>query len=124
MYYFINNNIVLEEARLKKLDDKRLAEEELVRLGEEEKNLVPWKNEYESVLENSLTEMTNNEDWYKYSFCEEGYINVRREKDLNSFLYDFKERCDAVYLLYIIIEFYFDKISFDRKEFQRRNDKF
>jgi hypothetical protein len=66
--------------------------------------------------------MVDNEDWSKYSFCEEGYINVRKERDLNGFLYEFRERCDSVLSIFKL-ELYC-KISTSRKEFSRRIEHF
>ena len=37
-------------------------------------------------------------DWIKYSNCNDGYINVRKEKELTGFIYEFKERSESVYL--------------------------
>lgn len=42
--------------------------------------------------------MNTKEDWEKYSYCNEGYINVRSEKELNGFINEFKQRCDSVNL--------------------------
>jgi hypothetical protein len=86
----------IEEARLKKEDDERLAKEELDRLIQEEINMTGWKNEFENNLVGKLNEINQKEDWTKYSFCDEGYVNVRKEKELNGFLYDFKQSCDPV----------------------------
>lgn len=88
--------IVIEEARLKKLEDERLAKEELERLTIEESKLEVSKRNYEESLQLCMKRTIEDEDWKRYSSCEEGYINVRKEKDLNGFIYDFKERCDHV----------------------------
>ncbi len=40
--------------------------------------------------------MNEDEHWQKYSNCEDGYINVRKEKELNAFLNEFKEVCESV----------------------------
>ncbi len=45
---------------------------------------------------NCLKKKIDEEDWIKYSTCEQGYLNIRKEKDLNGYIYDFKERCDHV----------------------------
>ncbi len=84
---------MIEEARLKEIEDKKRAEEELNRLSIEEKKLQPWKITLEEKVSQSLNSMIDDNDWNSYSFCEEGYINVRKEKDLNGFIYDFKEKC-------------------------------
>jgi hypothetical protein len=84
---------VLEETRLKEIEDKKRAEEELDRLSIEEKKLETWKINLEEKISQSLVSMIEDNDWNSYSFCEEGYINVRKEKDLNGFIYDFKEKC-------------------------------
>lgn len=89
--------MMIEQQHLKKLEDERLAIEELSRLETEEHKLRPWKSNHENTLVESLKEMNEEQDWIKYSFCEEGYINVRKECDLNGFIYDFKERCDSVF---------------------------
>lgn len=89
---------MIEEARLKKEEEERLAIEELNRLAEEETKLQPWKRQYEEKLSNSLSAMNEDEEWNRYSFCEDRYINVRREKDLNGFVYEFKERCDLTFI--------------------------
>jgi hypothetical protein len=81
---------------LKKLEDERLAKEELERLEFEEKKLEISKRNYEDKLQSCLKKTIEEEDWKRYSNCDEGYINVRKEKDLNGFIYDFKERCDSV----------------------------
>ena len=81
---------------MKKLEDERLAKEEHERLIVEESKLEVWKRNYEEILQNCIKQNMENEDWNKYSDCHEGYINVRKEKDLNGFIYDFKERCDSV----------------------------
>lgn len=87
---------MIEEARLKKLEDERLAKEELERLTDEESKLEVFKRNYEETLQACLKHKIEEEDWKRYSQCDEGYINVRKEKDLNGFIYDFKERCDFV----------------------------
>jgi hypothetical protein len=81
---------------LKKLEDERLAKEEFERLIVEEEKLNIWKRNNEDLFNNCLNRKIEDEDWKKYSNCDEGYINVRKEKDLNGFIYDFKERCDFV----------------------------
>jgi hypothetical protein len=86
----------IEEAKMKKEDDERLAREELERLIDEEYKLTGWKNEFENGLIGKLNEINQVADWSKYSFCEEGYVNIRREKELNGFLHDFKQSCDPV----------------------------
>ncbi len=85
---------MLEEAKQKKLEEERLAKVELVRLEDEESKLRPWKTNFEDNLTNAFNLMIEDSDWHKYSFCEEGYINVRKEKDLNGFIYDFREKCE------------------------------
>jgi hypothetical protein len=45
---------------------------------------------------NKLNQMNDTEHWRKYSNCEDGYINVRKEKELNAFLNEFKDNCDSV----------------------------
>jgi hypothetical protein len=87
---------VLEDEKLKKIEDERLAQEELERLIEEENKLQSWKLDMENTLIKCYDNTIQKENWDKYSNCEEGYINVRKEKDLNGFLYDFKSRCDTV----------------------------
>jgi len=89
---------VIEEARLKKLEDEHAANEELHRLAFEENNLQPWKRNYEESLISSLKSMVEDEEWNKYAFCENRYINIRKEKDLNGFIYEFKERCDLNFI--------------------------
>lgn len=94
---------MIEEARLKKLEDERLAKEEYERLIIEESKLEVWKRQTEETLLKCLDKNIADEDWKKYSNCDEGYINVRKEKDLNGFIYDFKERCDYVnYYVHLI----------------------
>lgn len=87
---------MLEEARLKKLEDERLAKEEFERLIIEESKLEVSKRNFEESLNLCMKRKIEDEDWKRYSSCDEGYINVRKEKDLNGFIYDFKERCDYV----------------------------
>ena len=91
LYY---NHLVLEEAKQKKLEEERLAQEELGILADEEEKLKSWKTLFEESLNKASQMMIEDSDWHKYSFCEEGYINVRKEKDLNGFLYDFREKCE------------------------------
>ena len=62
---------------------------------------MKYNREFESELMKSLELSTEQEDWINYSTCKASYINARKEKDINGFLYEFKERCDSV--LYIII---------------------
>jgi len=92
---------VIEEARVKKLEDERLSKEELDRLTAEESKLEVPKRNYEETLQMCLKNKIEEEDWERYSNCDEGYINVRKEKDLNGFIYDFKERCDSVIYIFI-----------------------
>lgn len=92
---------MIEEAKLKKLEDERLSNEELERLTVEESKLEVSKRNYEESLLLCLKQKIEDEDWKRYSYCDEGYINVRKEKDLNGFVYDFKERCDFVSKLFI-----------------------
>jgi hypothetical protein len=87
---------VIEEARLKKLEDERLAKEEFDRLIIEEAKLEVTNREKEEHFMNCLKKKIDEEDWIKYSTCEQGYLNIRKEKDLNGYIYDFKERCDHV----------------------------
>jgi hypothetical protein len=97
---------VLEDEKERKLEEERLALEEVERLIVEETTLRPWKMEYEEKLTTQLNFMNEKEDWEKYSNCKEGYINIRKEKELNGFIYEFKERCDSVtinILIFILI---------------------
>lgn len=87
---------MLEEERLKKEEDERLAIEEIKRLENEEYILKGWKTNFDNKLYNSMNEMNEYQDWNKYSNCAEGYINVRKEKDLNGFIYEFKEKSGSV----------------------------
>ena len=73
-----------------------MAKEELERLEIEESKLEVGNRNYEESLQLCLKRKIDDEDWKRYSSCDEGYINVRKEKDLNGFIYDFKERCDFV----------------------------
>ena len=93
-----NFYIEIEEERLRKEENERLALEELHRLEEEEKNLIPWKNNFEQTIRKRFNQINEKEDWDKYSNCDDGYINVRKENELNSFLNEFKENCDSVIL--------------------------
>ncbi len=81
---------------MKKEEDERKAREEIERLKQEEKALRPWRDEYERQISEQLRKMNEKEDWGNYSFCKEGYINVRSEKEINGFIYEFKQRCDSV----------------------------
>ena len=49
---------------------------------------------------NSFKKIIENEDWVKYSNCEDGYINVSDEKMMNGFLCDFKNKCDPNFINY------------------------
>jgi hypothetical protein len=77
-------------------EEERKANEEIERLKNEEKSLRPWRDEYEKQIGEQLSKMKEKEDWDKYSNCKEGYINVNSEKELNGFIYEFKQRCDSV----------------------------
>ncbi len=55
---------------------------------------------------NKLNQMNESEHWQKYSNCEEGYINVRKERELNAFLNEFKDNCESVNM--INLEYYSD----------------
>jgi len=77
-------------------EEERKANEEIERLKMEEKSLRPWRDEYEKQIADQLSKMKEKEDWDKYSNCKEGYINVNCEKELNGFIYEFKQRCDSV----------------------------
>ena len=57
---------------------------------------MKWNREMEDELMKSLLFQNEREDWMSYSTCKSGYINARKEKDINGFIYEFKERCDAV----------------------------
>ena len=95
-----------EEARLKKLEEERLAREEAIRKAEEEKKriaeeeeaLAPWKASHENNLYGSFSRIIETEDWNRYSNCEDGYINIRKEKLINGFICDFKDKCDSVFI--------------------------
>ena len=92
---------MIEEAKLKKLEDERLEKEEFKRLILEEEKLEVTKRENEEYLIGCLNKKMEEEDWIKYSTCEQGYLNIRKEKDLNGYIYDFKERCDHVSFSFI-----------------------
>lgn len=64
----------------------------------------------ETELMKSLELVNEHEDWLSYSTCKPSYINTRKEKDLNGFIYEFRERCDSVRISEIIlnIEFYLE----------------
>lgn len=81
---------------MKKEEEERKAREEIERLKDEEKVLRPWREEYEKQISEQLRKMYEKEDWENYSYCKEGYINVRSEKEINGFIYEFKQRCDSV----------------------------
>jgi hypothetical protein len=81
---------------LKKIEDERLAQEEFDRLAQEENNLMKWNRDVEKELMLSLNGINRKEDWANYSSCLPGYINVRKEKDLTGFIYEFKEGSDSV----------------------------
>ena len=49
---------------------------------------------------NSFKKIIENEDWVKYSNCEDGYINVSDEKMMNGFICDFKNKCDPNFINY------------------------
>ncbi len=83
---------MIEEERLRKEEEERKATEEIERLNEEEKALIPWKVGLESKMSTTLLNVNDKEDWDKYLNCKDGYVNARVEKDLNGFLYEFKER--------------------------------
>lgn len=39
------------------------------------------------------------EDWYNYSNCIPNYIDIRKEKQIRGFLYDFKSSCDDNFII-------------------------
>ena len=69
-----------------------------MRLQQEEEALSGWKDGHEARLMNAYNYILEREDWDKYSNCQEGYLNVRNENELNGFISDFKDKCDSTFI--------------------------
>ncbi|MCQ2817508.1 MAG: hypothetical protein MJ252_09615 [archaeon] len=87
-----------EERRKAEEERKRLAEEERLRLVDEEEALRGWTEGHEARLTSAYNYILEREDWDKYSNCEEGYLNIRNENELNGFISDFKDKCDSTFI--------------------------
>ena len=76
----------------------RLEKEELERIAKEEEELTPWKTRHENNLSQAYKRIIEAEDWAKNSNCEDGYINVADQKQMNGFIFEFKEKCDTNFI--------------------------
>ena len=102
LFTFYNKEI--EEERLKKIEDEQNAREEKERLFKEEKQLITFNIKFEEKLRERQKMISDKEDWDKYSNCEDNFISVRKEKDLTSFIYEFKERSDTSFISNFILK--------------------
>ena len=67
-------------------------------MEQEEEALKGWTDGHEARLMNAYNYILEREDWDKYSNCQEGYLNVRNENELNGFISDFKDKCDSTFI--------------------------
>lgn len=89
-----------EEERQKKIEDKRKKilediekhENENLQLKNEEEKLNPNKDILEKKLTDKLDKINKYNNWIKYSNCLPGFLDIRNEHEITSFLYNFEER--------------------------------
>lgn len=82
---------------------------------------------FEASLKAANDKQIEYEEWKQYSNCIDGYINIRREKELTSFINEFNEKIDQGFIVnYSFKEknifeelVYFDHLSQHRKRLER-----
>lgn len=92
-------NKKIEEKNRKIQDDIEVYKQEQQRLSKEEKELKPQIEQRESQIQRFFQLGNQDKDWKLYSECDVGYINVRREKEVTAFIYEFEERMDAPFYI-------------------------
>lgn len=124
-----------EEERRKKIeaknnkikDDLIEYQEDKERLEKEEKKIRPEKKKNEELVKKVFNEIYDENEWKCYSNCKRGYINIRKEREVTSFIYSFEERLNIpLYINCVFIEknipeelSYFINILNHQKSFQK-----
>ncbi len=82
----------IEAKNLKIIDDIKEYKLEQERLDKESKELENEFLERQNKMKNHFLLCNNEQDWKSYSDCEVGYLNIRKEKEITGFIYEFEER--------------------------------
>lgn len=92
-----------EEERAKKIENKikqiqediKLYKEEQERLLKESKDNKQEDERKDAAIKEYIKLCNEEQDWKSYSECESGYLNIRKEKEITAFLYEFEDKMET-----------------------------
>lgn len=85
-----------KEDLIRRLEEEKIAKEERDRLSIEENEQKSTVARLAEQLHRSLEAILKREDWERYASTETNYIEVSSKREVNRFIYEFKERIDKV----------------------------